>query len=753
MTPRITRLAAAFAAVMALAQGTAPAQQAGAPGAAPTETPAAAPALLTLDDVRTGRLMLRTDEPGKYVPAPLVSTKIDMQITGTVARATVTQRFTNPTEEWVEGIYAFPLPEDSAVDTLRMRIGDRFIEGEIKERQEAKEIYEAAKAEGKKAALVEQERPNLFTNSVANIGPGEVIVTQIAFQQSLAPKDGRWEVRMPLVVAPRYNPSPVVQVVEFLQDGWGVTDPVPDRDRIEPPVADPRAEPAGQMRNPVQIDIDLAPGFDIATLESPSHEITVAEPGPGRARIALAGPAPADRDFLLRWAGSGAEPQAALFAEEKDGQAHMLLMLTAPELGEARPVRPREVIFVQDVSGSMSGESIEQAREGLEMAVKRLRPEDAFNIVIFNDQFAVFHDAPVPASPENIAAAVTAVRALEAEGGTEMLPALDYALSGAPAGDRLRQVIFLTDGAVGNEAQMLALIDEKLGETRLFTVGIGSAPNSYFMSRAAEKGRGAHVYIGDLSEVAERMTALFTKIETPAITDLELRLPEGVTAEVLPSPLPDLYAGEPLAVALRGPEIAGEAVLSGMRGAQPWQVRLPLDRAAERAGVAKLYARRRIASLEALRLSPAVEVSGMERLDREILDTALGYGLVSRLTSLVAVDVTPSRPRGTGLASAEVPLNLPKGWDPEAFLFETPEAAPQLDRAMLQRIAPQRTQAEAEAAGAPVPKGALNWRQSLLLGLLLMVTGLFTLVVTRLRRVRRPQVRAITVTAADSGRA
>ncbi len=693
----------------------------------PAEAPAAAPALLTLDDVRTGRLMLRSETPGRYVAAPLVSTKIDVAVTGTVARATVTQRFLNPTEAWVEGVYAFPLPEDAAVDRLRLRIGDRFIEGEIREREEAKAIYEEAKAEGKKAALVEQERPNLFTNSVANIGPGEVVVTQIAFQQALAPRDGRWELRLPLVVAPRYSPEPVVQAVEFGADGWAVADAVPDRDRISPPVADPRTEPDGAIRNPVEIEVDLAPGFEIARLEAPFHALRVAEPDEGRAVVSLAGPAPADRDFVLRWEAADTGPRAALFEERADGADHLMLMLSAPDLGEAAPVRPREVIFVQDVSGSMSGASIEQARQGLSMALERLRPEDSFNIVVFNDSFAVFHDRPVPASPENVAAALEAVAGLVAEGGTEMLPALDHALSAPAEPERLRQVIFLTDGAVGNEAEMLALIDGKLGATRLFTVGIGSAPNSYFMSRAAELGRGAHVYIGDLDDVAARMTELFAKIERPAITDLALALPEGMSAEVLPSPLPDVYAGDPVVVALKTAEARGTAVLTGRRGDRAWEARLPLDQAAERPGVAKLYARRRIAGLEALRLSPSVPVAQMEAIDAEILETALDYGLVSRLTSLVAVDVTPSRPEGEALARAEVPLALPEGWDPDAFLFEMPETArPQIDEAALRLIAP-RAQAGATPLGAAVPKGALGWRASLALGLALALGGLLAL--------------------------
>ncbi|MEL6217334.1 MAG: marine proteobacterial sortase target protein [Pseudomonadota bacterium] len=695
------------------------------------EAPAAQPALMTLDDIRSGQLMLRSDRPGAFVPAPLVSTQVEVAVSGTIARATVTQRFTNPSDAWVEGIYAFPLPPDSAVDRLRMRIGDRFIEGQIKERVEAKQIYEEAKAEGKKAALFEQERPNLFTNSVANIGPGESVVAQISFQQSLARKDGAWELRMPLVAAPRYNPEPVVQAVNFGAEGWAVTDPVPDRDRVEAPIADPRREEPGSIRNPVELSVDLAPGFPIARLKSPFHQITVEEPEEGRAVIALTGPVPADRDFVLRWEAEGSAPQAALFGETVDGRPHRMLMLTAPDLGPATERMPREVIFVQDVSGSMSGASIEQARAGLEMALRRLSPEDRFNLVIFNNEFGVYSEDAVQATPEEIERAVGAVRGLIAEGGTEMLPALDFALDGTTEPGRLRQVIFLTDGAVGNEAQMLALIDRKLGDTRLFTVGIGSAPNSYFMTRAAEKGRGAHVYIGDLSEVAARMGELFTKIESPAITDISLSLPGGAETEVYPAPLPDLYAGEPLTIALRGTE-EGTLRLSGTRSGQPWEVTLELGQAAGREGVAKLWARRKIASLEALRLSPAVVSTDLGQINVALLKTALDYGLVSRLTSLVAVDVTPSRPVGEALASAEVPLNLPAGWDPDAFLFEAPAAPPALDRAMLERIAPQGT-VEATRA-VTLPAGALNWKQSLVLALLLVLTGCLTLVVSRGRR-------------------
>ena len=175
--------------------------------------------MMRLGDVESGTLLFRTENHGQYTPALTLSTDIKIDVTGPILRATVTQKFRNDSEEWVEGVYAFPLPTDSAVDGLKLRIGDRFIAGQIKEREEARKTYERAKAEGRKASLVEQQRPNLFTNEVANIGPGDIIIAQIEFQQALMPKDGAFRLRMPLVVAPRYNPQPVVQMVNFGEGG------------------------------------------------------------------------------------------------------------------------------------------------------------------------------------------------------------------------------------------------------------------------------------------------------------------------------------------------------------------------------------------------------------------------------------------------------------------------------------------------------------------------------------------------------
>ena len=551
------------------------------------------PRLVSLDDANSGALMLKTDEPGRYIEAPLVATDIKVDITGPLARTTITQRFRNLSDAWVEGVYVFPLPENAAVDTLRMRIGDRFIEGRIKEKQAAREEYEQARENGQRASLVEQLRPNMFTNSVANIGPGETVVAQIEYQEALVAKDGEFGLRIPLVVAPRYNPQPVVQQAQFGTNGWSVTAP-------EPPIA-PLDEEA--LTNPVTLSISLLAGFDIAEIKSAYHDIAITDVEDLK-RITLTGPAPADRDFALTWrAQPGEAPQAALFAETVEGDDHLLLMVTPPAVSSAQPTPPRDVIFIQDVSGSMSGESIRQARAGLAQGLARLRPQDRFNLVIFNDEFRIYSDVMVQASPAEIQSVLRAVEGLDAGGGTEMAPALNWALSNsADTEGRLRQIIFLTDGAVGNDEEMLALIRAKLGRARLFTVGIGSAPNSYFMTRAAEIGRGAHVYVGDVAEVSEKMGALFSKIENPVMTDLRLDLPEGAVAEVYPNPLPDLYAGEPLVLALKA-GAQGEAILHGVRDGAPWEMTVPLEQAARRTGVAKLWARAKIKGLEAERLA------------------------------------------------------------------------------------------------------------------------------------------------------
>ena len=730
---KFVRMAALGAALLSFGVSATPSM------AAPPTSPAEATdiaRMMRLGDVESGTLLFRSENHGQYIPALTLSTDIKIDVTGPILRAIVTQKFRNDSEDWVEGVYAFPLPTDSAVDGLKLRIGDRFIEGQIKEREGARKTFERAKAEGRKASLVEQQRPNLFTNEVANIGPGEIIIAQIEFQQALTPKDGAYRLRMPLVVAPRYNPQPVVQMVNFGEGGWAVNDPVPDRVKIESPVLDPRKTEG--THNPVTLQVSLDAGFPLAKVSSPHHAVKIEREG-NTATINLDGEVPANRDFELMWTGKPlTEPTAALFQEKVDGEDYLLAFVTPPQIADMdRKPQPREVIFVQDVSGSMGGTSIRQAREALEMAVTRLRPEDRFNIITFSNDFDMFHRAPVQATKGAVDSAVRRIRKLEADGGTNMAPALSMALQDGSA-DRstLRQIIFLTDGAVGNETLLFTLIDKALGRSRLFTVGIGSAPNSYFMTRAAEMGRGAQVTISDLSQVREQMAALFAKIETPAMTNLTAKFPNGMKAEFWPNPLPDVYAGEPVALTIKSPAATGTLTLSGDRGDERWSVDLPLGKAAARDGIGKLWARSKIRALEGQRNKAGTTNDQRDEANEGVLQTALTHGLVSRRTSLVAVDVEVSRPEGVQLASVEIPLNLPAGWDPALFFDDQDrerlspnarDAAIDAPRGSLQFAAAEARQF------APVPRGSLNWESGFLRGLLLMLLGSLTLIVARRR--------------------
>lgn len=613
-------------------------------------TPAMAAAAQT-----PGTLYLK-DAGGGRTATPLVVTDVRMSVSGMVARIAVEQRFVNPTDEWREGVYAFPLPEKAAVDHLRMRIGERLVEGMIKERGEARRTYEAAKSEGRKASLLDEERPNLFTTSVANIGPREEIVVAIEYQETLRYDGGAFRLRFPMAITPRYIPGDAIASLgEGI--GWsGATQAVIDAERITPPVV-PRSE--GYVL-PVHITIDLNAGFPLSNLSSTYHPVTVEARPDHRYRLTLAdGPVPAARDFELTWTPDvGAAPATALFTESKDGKTYALLMTLPPPLAKvATPRPPREITYIIDTSGSMEGASMVQARDALAMALARLQDGDRFNVIEFNSTTHSLFAAPVPFDNATLTRAKQFVAGLRARGGTEMLPALEIALAGSREASILRQVVFLTDGAVGNEDQILRLVAERIGDRRLFTVGIGPAPNMFFMTKAAQFGRGTYTAIGDVREVQSKMTALFRKLETPALTDIAVDWPVG--ADAWPRVVPDLYAGEPVIVTAQYGTHSGSGniALSGRRSGAMWGSLIPAAATGSESAVGVLWARAKIDALMDAGRQGAPESD----IRAAVIDVALTHHLVSKFTSLVAVDVTPARPAGIAASKTAVPGNIPEG--------------------------------------------------------------------------------------------
>ncbi len=619
---------------------------------------------ISYNDLQRGELLIPAGEPGRFTPAPLLGQKVKITVSGMTAKAVVAQEFANIGDKWIEAVYAFPLPDESAIEKLRMRVGEKIIEGEIKEKKEAKRIYEKAKTEGKKTSLLVQKRPNIFTTSVANIGPGESVIVEIEYQQTIRYVDEVFSLRFPMVIAPRYIPgSPVAagenHGISFGGGGWARdTDQVPDASHITPHVA----EPGEKSVNPIELSLELAPGFTPARVESLYHGIEREENKENVYTLRFNGEVKADRDFVLEW-----EPEkdrglsGALFAEEKGGKNYMLLMVLPPAETRAAESLPREMIFVLDTSGSMAGPSIIQAKKALMLAITRLQPSDRFNVIEFNSRARALFPASRFADAANTSRASSFVENLKADGGTEMAKALNLALTGKNEGGRLRQVVFLTDGSVGNEEQLFHIITDRLSDFRLFTVGIGSAPNSFFMNRAAAMGRGTFTYIGKVEEVQEKMTLLFKKLENPVLTGLTLLADgrEKTAMEVFPTPLPDLYAGEPLVVALKTEKYLEGLALSGFKAGQSWKMKIDTSGHQISKGVATLWARKKIRyEMESLNLG-----ADRQRVRESVLTTALEHHLVSKYTSLVAVEKTVSRPSAESLARKDQKTNLPHGWN------------------------------------------------------------------------------------------
>ena len=615
---------------------------------------------MAMNDVSEGTLLFKTTQQGRYIPAPVLKTDVQIAVTGIVARTTVKQEFTNPSHKkghWLEGVYVFPLPETAAVDHLRMHVGERIIEGLIKERSQAAKIYEQAKNEGRRASLVEQERPNIFTTSVANIGPGEHITVEIEYQETIRYDSGKFQLRFPMAVGQRYIAGTPVIIEQQPPKGTGTmldTDRVPDASRITPPVQ-PLARGAV---NPLSLSLTLTPGFPLSKVESPYHPIVVIPDSDGGYHISLKEDAvPADRDFELIWSPAPrTEPLATLFTEQKNGETYALLMLAPPTQHEDTLASiPRDLTFIIDTSGSMAGPSIEQAKSSLAAALTRLTARDRFNIIQFNNTVRSLFPSLEPVTTANMRKAIRYTEQLSADGGTEIVSALRQALKSPGDKSRIQQMVLLTDGQVGNEEELFELLHLRLGTRRLFTIGIGSAPNSHLMRKTAALGRGTFTYIGNVTQVKDKLDILFKKLERPVINDITFDSSwSGI--EQYPPQIADLYEGEPIMIALRAGSLPPQATLRGSAANQPWSLPVSFKAAASRGGISVFWAREKISAL----MDETYQGAAEEAIRKAVLDVALNHHLVSKYTSLVAVDVTPARPtdKATDAEQAERPATM-----------------------------------------------------------------------------------------------
>ena len=573
-----------------------------------------------------------------------LETSIHAEVSGLLARVHVLQSFRNDSNDWVEGVYRFPLPDGAAVDRLTIQVGDRTLQGEIREREHAERVYQQAREAGQAASLVSQERANQFSTRMANIGPSDTVHVMISFLVNVDYRDGAFRLNLPMTFTPRWGAE--------AQPATGLPAPRPQLTSL-----------SSTDSHRLNLRVDLAAGLPLVAVESLYHDIDI-QAGEAGYTVTLLNPDEVtDRAFELRWMPEfDAQPQSSLLTFDDGRDIYAQLMLLPPRDTALVPA-PREVIFVIDTSGSMAGASMDQARAALRAGLDALGPDDRFNLVQFNSITESLFAWPVPGTPARLHEARNWLRGLDANGGTDMAPALRRALAsrsvetpgGAAREKLLRQVVFITDGAVGNEQELLLEVAERLGESRLFTVSIGSAPNGGFMRKAAELGRGHHTHIGRPEDVGQTMADLWTHIRLPAISDLCIDW--GGQAEYYPEVLPDLYAGQPLWVVARLERKPDLVSLCGTLNDQAWTYDAwpRLEDGSDM--LATLWARRKVESLQAGMMFGA----DADQARQEIVQVALAHDLLTPWTSLVAVDRTPARPTGEGLARANVPSLLPAG--------------------------------------------------------------------------------------------
>jgi len=594
------------------------------------------------EDPGTGQFLLRAGADSAWQPALLLNTEMNVQISGPIAEVRIRQSFSNPDGAFAEGQYVLPVSEKAAVHGMTLDIGERRIVGAIHEREQARRIYQQAKDNGQRSGLVEQSRPNLFRTSVANIGAGETISVTLSYTELLQPDATRFSLRLPLTMTPRYVASP------------------PPSDNPQQQTAARPAGPEGPIvtnlhgeapSHQAQINLYLDSGMELAQVRSPSHAIDTRYDGHGYAVALQSNPVMMDRDFVLEWQlPSEAGNQAALFSQAVGDGYYALLMLSPAATAASEERQPREVFLILDTSGSMQGERIRQARRSVVHALDRLQPEDRFNVLEFNSEYSMLYREPQQANAANLHDARRWVQGLPASGGTEMLPVLREALTQPNEPGYLRQLIFITDGSVSNEREVLQMIHQRLRQARVFTVGIGAAPNNYLLRKAAEVGRGQFTAINDAEGVGESMNRLFEKLESPVLTHLALQLPPGIEAETWPQKLPDLYAGQPLIVAMKLNRLPEEITLTGQQP-EPWQQRLVLPEQQNNEGVARLWAQRKIdAMMDKLNAG-----AGDDEVRDHVLPIALEHQLMSKYTSFVALEPVPARPAEEPLHSQHIP--------------------------------------------------------------------------------------------------
>ena len=597
---------------------------------------------------------------------PLKHTDVKAEISGFISRVVVTQQFENPFKEKIEAVYTFPLPQNAAVDDMTMIVGERTIRGKILPREEAQAVYDAAKSSGKVASLLDQERPNIFTQSVANILPGNEIKITISYVETLSYVNGAYEFVFPMVVGPRYVPgSPTGQ-----RQGNGFapdTDRVPDASRITPN----SPPPAMRSGHDISLDVTLDAGLILDDIKSKTHDIDIERTDTHSARLHLRdGATIPNKDFVLRYNVAGRTIQDALLTHRSDKGGYFTLILQPPDRVTAEDVRPKELVFVLDTSGSMQGFPIEKAKETMKLALDSLYPSDTFNLITFAGDTEILFSKPVPATRANLNKAQAFLNSRSGSGGTEMMTAIKAALEPSDDQSHIRIVCFMTDGYVGNDMEIISEV-QKHPNARVFSFGIGGSVNRFLLDKMAEAGRGEVEYV-DLNDDGSAAARRFhERVRNPLLTDISIDWNNLPVADVYPQRIPDLFGAKPLVLTGRFTSAGrGTIRLKGKMGGSDFVREIPVELPETMAlhdVLAPLWARARVDNL--MNEDYLGAQSGNMRADLKDTITQLGieYRLMTQFTSFVAVEemiVTDGgQPR-----RIDVPVEVPQGIKSDADL-------------------------------------------------------------------------------------
>jgi len=605
-----------------------------------------------------GGLFVKTQNTAREQVFPLKQTEVKAKIAGNISRVEVVQKFENPFPESLEAVYVFPLPDEAAVDDMEIKIGDRTIKADIKRRDEAVEIYQKARQEGRTAGLLEQERDNIFTQSLANIKPGEKIEVRIRYTESLKFVGGDYEFVFPTVVGPRY-----------------ISRNTTDADRINPPVLPPGTRSGQDIAVSVEIDAGVA----IGDVRSTSHQITTDRSGNiVRVQLANADTIP-NKDLILRYRVAGENTQATVLTQSDQRGGHFATYLIPALNYKTNEIVPKEVVFLMDTSGSQQGEPLVKSKELMRRFIQGLNPNDTFTIIDFANTAQALSTTPLANTAANRQSAINYIEKLQANGGSELLNGIQAVMNfPVTKAGMLRSIVLITDGYIGNDKEVLALVQRSLKPgNRLYSFGVGGSVNRFLLNRLAQVGRGTSQVIRQDEPSAEAAEKFFRQINSPVLTDIQISWEGmGEKPEIYPIAPPDLFASQPLVLfGRKGDRAIGQLRIRGtLAGGKAYEQVLAVNFAQSggrqrestsvaatatdfgNSAVAQLWGRSRIQDL-------MNQMFGGETksLVESVTNTALTYRLLSEYTAFVAVsEEVRVEPDGTR-RRVQVPVEVPQG--------------------------------------------------------------------------------------------